>query len=711
MENNLPKSWIECTLGDVCTKPQYGWTSKASKEGKVKYLRTTDISNSKLTWETVPYCLDEPDDVNKYQVHHNDILVSRAGSVGFNFRIAEDVNFKAVFASYLIRFRTFDEITSKYISYFLKSESYWKQILDFTAGIAIPNVNASKLEELRLPLAPLAEQQRIVAKLDGLMEKIDRSRARLERIPKILKRFRQSVLNAAVTGKLTEEWRERIGKNESAESLLNEIQEFRASWIEDEIKKGKREPNRLKAKISKHRFHSLDIEIPTNWIQSSLLYASQLIVDCHNKTAPYENDGIYLVRTTNVKDGKILLDEIKYVSQKTYEFWSKRCPPESGDIIFTREAPMGEAAIIPDDTKVCLGQRTMLLRLPKQLINKYVLYCLMAPKMVQQINEKAIGSGVKHLRVGDVESLVISIPPYKEQAEIVLRAEKLLSLADKIEIGYNKAKTQLDDLPLSLLAKAFRGELVSQYESDEPATLLLEKIKAEKASVLSTKSKVKDYVIEPVTDFNIAADSNGSSQDLQPIAIPENKKAFAKQVLGGKIVSLFKDDPHFTHIKFQKLQYLAEHLAEVDLNWNYYRQSAGPYDPRFMHTVALKLKTSNWFEERKYRFYPLEKADKIEGYYHGYFKQAAAKLDFLFTALKNSTEDEAEIVATLYAVWNNMIIKKERIDDDVIVSTFFEWSDRKKKYTPAQVAKALAWMKKSGFVPTGFGKVIKEKKN
>lgn len=195
------------------------------------------------------------------------------------------------------------------------------------------------------------------------------------------------------------------------------------------------------------------------------------------------------------------------------------------------------------------------------------------------------------------------------------------------------------------------------------------------------------------------------------LAIPDKSKGFAKQVLGGKIVSLFRDDPNFTHIKFQKLQYLAEHIAEADLDLNYYFQTAGPHDGRFMHTIADKLKNSKWFEERNYKFYPLEKQDKIDGYYQGYFAPAQDRLDKLFHLLANATEAEAEIFATLYAVWNNRIILKQPISETNIIEDFYRWSDRKLQYSKDQLLKSLEILRNNQMVPTGFGKEIKTAKN
>lgn len=206
---------------------------------------------------------------------------------------------------------------------------------------------------------------------------------------------------------------------------------------------------------------------------------------------------------------------------------------------------------------------------------------------------------------------------------------------------------------------------------------------------------------EPAIPYNI------QSKTLQ---IPERKKTFAKQVLGGKIVSLFKDDPHFTRIKFQKLQYLAEHIAEADLLHNYYFQAAGPYDNIYMHTIAEKFRQSKWFHEQNYKFLPLEKQSQIEEYYTDYFGTVSGRLDQLFSLMADVTEAEAEIIATLYAVWNNRIILKQPVTEAFLIEDFYNWSDRKHKYLKEQVLEGLQWLTTNKMEPNGFGKIIKRAK-
>lgn len=192
--------------------------------------------------------------------------------------------------------------------------------------------------------------------------------------------------------------------------------------------------------------------------------------------------------------------------------------------------------------------------------------------------------------------------------------------------------------------------------------------------------------------------------------IPDNKKLFAKQVLAGKIVSEFKDDPHFSHIKFQKLQYLAEHVIGADLYWNYYFQAAGPYDHKFMHTISAKLREAQWFDEQERRFVPLAKQPKIEGYFQETFGAAAAALERLFALLRTATEAETEIIATVYAVWNNRLIQGQCTDADELRSDFYAWSERKQQYTDEQVQTAIAWLNKNELIPKGFGKLLKKAK-
>ncbi len=304
----------------------------------------------------------------------------------------------------------------------------------------------------------------------------------------------------------------------------------------------------------------------------------------------------------------------------------------------------------------------------EQVKPSFLNFHFLAPKGLLDINNCSPGGAGRNKTLGlkKLEAIKVPVPKIEQQEKF----EKLLHQFETLKTEKEAQEKELTVLIPSLLDKAFKGEL--------------------SVNVSETTKVI------PLQTASI---------------IPKNKRSFAKQVLGGKIVSLFREDQHFTNIKFQKIQYLAEHIAEEDLNWNYYRQSAGPYDNKFMHSVFSKLKQNKWFENRNYVFHPLEKSEKINGYYQGYFESKTEKLNNLFDLLKNASEKFCEAIATIYAVWNNHIILNQPFDKGKIKQDFFDWSSRKGiVFTYSEFEQTLIWMNKHNIIPTGFGQLIKEKK-
>ncbi|MGR5274117.1 restriction endonuclease subunit S [Vibrio alginolyticus] len=383
--------------------------------------------------------------------------------------------------------------SNDYLYYYLSNKNiynYVESASDRTAGQS--GVNKKHLEQYPVGVPPLAEQNRIVEKLDEVLAQVDTIKARLDGIPDLLKRFRQSVLASAVSGKLTEEWR---GDREMvpAYELLKSINIEREKAYLAEIELGNKDTKRLLSKVKKHNPDLPTIKLPINWQWTSFMSSMDKVVDCHNKTAPYIDEGIPLIRTPDIRNGKISLEGAMYISQETYDYWSRRCPPASGDIIFTREAPMGEAGIVPDNVTLCMGQRMMLLRPNKKYLDpKYVLLNILSLSFQERMGAQAIGTGVKHLRVADVESLSYPLAPLEEQKEIVRLVDQYFAFAETIEAQVKKAQARVDNLTQSILAKAFRGELVPQNDDDESAEVLLERIaKARKEAEALAKAAKK----------------------------------------------------------------------------------------------------------------------------------------------------------------------------------------------------------------------------
>ena len=293
----LPPSWAATTLGDVCHKPQYGWTTKAEdKPSGMRLLRTTDISKGPIDWPSVPYCAENPPDKEKYKLQSGDIVISRAGSVGLSALIENCPD--SVFASYLIRFRVVEHLYRRYVLWSLKGPGYWKQISQESAGIALQNVNAKKLATLELPLAPLPEQRRIVAEIEKQFTRLDASVAALKRVQANLKRYRASVLKAACEGKLvpTEAGlAQSEGRDyEPADRLLERIlSERRARWESQEKRRGK-----YKEPVAPD---TSDLpKLPEGWVWAMV---AQLLARSEYGTSVkcnYESDGLPVLRIPNI---------------------------------------------------------------------------------------------------------------------------------------------------------------------------------------------------------------------------------------------------------------------------------------------------------------------------------------------------------------------------------------------------------------------------
>lgn len=343
-------------------------------------------------------------------------------------------------------------------------------------GQAYPAINDADFAILPFPLPPLAEQHRIVAKVDELMALCDQLEvARAEReaardtftlstLAKLntsdpetfgqdarfalanlaplttradqIKQLRQTILRLALAGKLTEQ----EPTDDPASNLLVEIDERRSALL----KAGYPNPTEARTQQRKVAEQSLPTELaalPKGWNLATLQQCALMVIDCKNKTAPYTSDGVRLIRTTNVRDGKLNAIDQRYVSPETYEVWSARAKPEPGDILITREAPMGEVCLIPPGTTICLGQRMMLARLvPDTISARFMLYSLMDPDLMDRVQDKPIGMTVQHLRVGGVETLIVPLPPLAEQHRIVGRVDELMALCDQLEASITTAE-------------------------------------------------------------------------------------------------------------------------------------------------------------------------------------------------------------------------------------------------------------------------------
>ena len=336
-------------------------------------------------------------------------------------------------------------------------------------GTTVSGIKQDELLALPAVLPPVGEQANIVAKVNDLMALCDKLEARQQERRKLQKTLRRATLQAVVSAtspyELQSTWT-RLSANfrrlfhgpedvvtlkgaildlalsgqllspehryaSSGKELIESIAAKRIEWSKAATGQEQKEALTMLKKLRTQKLVKPDAPLPEHWAWATLLQVSQAVVDCHNKTAPYVKEGIHLIRTTDIRNGQMNLRHTRKISEETYAYWSRRMPPKSGDIFFTREAPMGEAALVPEGERVCLGQRSMLIRLfPDLFSNRFLLYVIQSPSFQTRMFESAIGMTVKHLRVGGVEDLVIPVPPKAEQDRIVTIVDAMFQMCD-----------------------------------------------------------------------------------------------------------------------------------------------------------------------------------------------------------------------------------------------------------------------------------------
>lgn len=330
--------------------------------------------------------------------------------------------------------RPLDGIDSKFIYYYLHRDSFREEAArNFTGTAGQLRVPVSFIKDAQIPLPPLNEQRRIVAKLEKLLSRVNAAQERLATIPRILKRFRQSVLAAACSGQLTISSSER--RNREREHVT--LKQITADLI-------------------------------TGPFGSAL------------HKADYVSNGIPVVNPMNMVNGIIVPSEKMTVDARTREKLGRYVLRE-GDIVLARRGEMGRCALVTSNESGWLcGTGSAILRLNDTASPKYVKMHISSPLVREYLSEGAVGSTMANLNQNLFYAMPIELPGIDEQKEIVRRVEALFQTADALEARYLKAKAHVDKLTQSILAKAFRGELVPQDPTDEPTADLAKRIGAVK---------------------------------------------------------------------------------------------------------------------------------------------------------------------------------------------------------------------------------------
>lgn len=483
----LPSNWVWTRLGDIVDVKGGKRIPKGEEFSKEKtkniYLRVTDFKNRGIDFENLKFISDEiAGKINNYRISSKDIYLSIAGTIGKVGIIPQKID-NSFLTENACKLTNINNIDQKFLLNLLESSLIKKEIKTSITSSGQPKLAIFRIENFPIPLPPLEEQKRIVEKLDSLFEKIQKIKEIIEEVKEKTTSRREAILSKAFSGELTEKWR---GENhsENARELLVKINDEKLKLWEDECKKaedeGKKKPAKPKLKTIDEMLVGAEEEpykLPNNWVWTRLEDICNYIQ--RGKSPKYVDlSPIFVISQKCVQWNGFDLTKARYTSEETKYTEERFLLPN--DILWnsTGTGTVGRLCILKDDVanqKMVADSHVTVVRTSKSLLPQCIHKYLISNNVQSNLDSMTTGStNQKELNLTSVKNLIIPLPPLEEQKEIVRvldkvfeeenRISELISLENKIEI-----------LEKTILDRAFRGELGTGNNDDEPAIELLKR--------------------------------------------------------------------------------------------------------------------------------------------------------------------------------------------------------------------------------------------
>lgn len=433
----IPESWEWARL-DSFTILYNGRAYKQNEllnSGKYPVLRVGNLFTNKqwfysdLELEAEKYC------------DYEDLLYSWSASFGPHIWNGS----KVIYHYHIWKIEHSSYVDKKFLYYLLLADT--EQIKKSGHGLAMIHVTKSGMEKRIFPLPPLAEQQRIVAKIEELMPFVDRY-DKLEKQLQALNttfpdQLKKSILQYAIQGKLVHQ----DPTDEPANTLLERIRAEKAQLIKDGKIKREKNPSQIFRGEDGHFYErigknepvcideELPFEIPETWEWARLGTVAQKITDgTHHSPANDENGDFLYITAKNIKDAGVILNPITYVSKEIHEKIYERCNPEFGDVLLIKDgATTGVVTVNNLDQPFSLLSSVALIKLPQDILSWYLVYALRSDLFYKIIRENMKGTGITRITLKQIEPLFIPLPPLAEQQRIVAKLEQLLPLCEHLK--------------------------------------------------------------------------------------------------------------------------------------------------------------------------------------------------------------------------------------------------------------------------------------
>lgn len=414
---DIPENWIWVRWGQISESIQYGYNAAAQTSGRIKMVRISDIQDGKVSWDTVPFCDIREDEIEAYVLKENDLLFARTGgTVGKSF-LVKHIQEKAIYAGYLIRTRYSSSLVPEFLYNFMNSQLYWTQLRNGTIATAQPNCNGQTLSKMIIPLPPLSEQQRIVAKIEELLPYIDRYEQAWSKLEDFNKRFpgdmQKSILQFAIQGKLVEQRAE----EGTGEELYRKIQAEKQRLIKaGMIKKEKPLPEIAE--------DEKPFDIPESWKWVRLGEAISLLSGTDFKPEEYNDTekGIpYITGASSLSSYGVLVNR-----------WTEtpHVLAYRGDVLLVCKGSGYGKVVVCDVDEAHIARQIMAIKYSLNLCMEYITTYLRASLKTIKSNGQGVIPGIDR---GSVLNMMFPLPPLAEQKRIVAKLEEILPLCEKLK--------------------------------------------------------------------------------------------------------------------------------------------------------------------------------------------------------------------------------------------------------------------------------------
>lgn len=486
---HVPDSWVWCRLNDLVSLLGDGLhgTPKYDPYGDYYFINGNNLNDGEIIFKPNTKKVSKEEYLkHKKKLNSRTVFVSINGTIG-NSAFYNDE--KVVLGKSACYFNLLSNLDKEYIRTIIKSNYFLEYAFESATGTTIKNVSLKTMRFLKIPFPPLEEQKAIVAIVEQLFEEVEQLAALTKErltikqayVQSILqeletgdthqvwqqlqpnfgtffdtvqsvKALRQTVLQLAVQGKLTTDWRNQNPNVTPASELLKQIQTEKAALI----KAGKITKEKALPKI---KAEEIPFELPVGWVWCRMQDICKLITDGTHQTPKYTESGEIFLSAKNVKPFKFNPDNHRFVSKEHFDNYRKNKVPEVNDILLTRVgAGIGEAALIDIDIQFAIYVSIALLKTFTDKINPaYLVIWLNSPLGRRFSAKNTYGKGVSqgNLNLSLIRGFTVSLPPFSEQKAIVQKVEQLLGFCDALEAAVLAKEEKMS----ALMENGMRGVL------------------------------------------------------------------------------------------------------------------------------------------------------------------------------------------------------------------------------------------------------------